>query len=833
MPSPQLINATIKTLLSIGPVGGTDATTDPFYVDEKKAVRTTNLVPNRTYLAYATMRGRTTQTNVPVGTTYEGLKFYNVAPGTQGILPLSVAAMNNAGLIDFQWAVANGVYTNIILPVFNGAPPPAPPANQTTMDSYMTWLFASSQDPNGQVYKFDQSLNATFWQIGMPSFFGPGLPAFSNGMIYGTGYYWCFTFANQTQESAPSRPVGPYNLGVINGPPLTSSANGPPAAPTIAHVAGGSIPSGAYYIACTAVIGSTETALSPNVNVDVGTNHTVNVTLANPGIAGATGFNTYFSTDGVNYHQQGTTNVTFGTANVVTSYNASGAAPPGAAASAPPAAVLSTTAGGTLPARTYYVIITYLTATGESLGSPESTIYIPANFFVVVSSPPAVTGSTGYNIYISETSGQETKQQTNEAIGSAWTESGSGLVLGQQAVLTVQTCEDPQCTTVNLYRIGGTLGQWLYVGSVANGSSTITDNLPDASVTGQALIFNRDAPAPFVAIKAHKDRMWGFGYPAYTSFQSPIPAAPSDLWYSNYNEPWGFDNVNQVLPVDDHTEGDVAVALAEVGSDLLLMKSKSIWILYGDAPDSFFVQKQFDIGCSSQFSVVQALGVVFWLSNQGIYMFDGSTLTYISKDIKAILDGFSEADFAASCAWFSDRMYWISFPTQFMAFGYDTTTNSWWPSTMYANVAAFDPEALTRAGSVDYVLAGMNGSPCLLDWWFSAETDRGLPINSSLVSRVSSPDVNATMRGRSVELNGQLGPTDVVSIIVDFNPDLLPNPASTTVFTGKIPRQLISLAPGQQGQLLQLTIQATTSSAFILESATVYGWIRRLYNQFG
>ena len=102
------------------------------------------------------------------------------------------------------------------------------------------------------------------------------------------------------------------------------------------------------------------------------------------------------------------------------------------------------------------------------------------------------------------------------------------------------------------------------------------------------------------------------------------------------------------------------------------LESQDDLALYGQSPSDYFVEKLFDVGAVSKLSSFVALGVAFWLSRQGIYMFDGATLTYLSKPIKLILDTFSEADFAACTGCFDDRIAWFSFPTQGISLGYDT-----------------------------------------------------------------------------------------------------------------------------------------------------------------
>lgn len=94
----------------------------------------------------------------------------------------------------------------------------------------------------------------------------------------------------------------------------------------------------------------------------------------------------------------------------------------------PAAPTLSTTAGGSLGTRTEYVKITYTGAAGESAPSSESSIAVAASFLGKVTSPAASTGATGYNVYASDSTGNEVLQNTTPiAIGTDHTEPTTGL----------------------------------------------------------------------------------------------------------------------------------------------------------------------------------------------------------------------------------------------------------------------------------------------------------------------------------------------------------------------------------------------------------------------
>lgn len=106
---------------------------------------------------------------------------------------------------------------------------------------------------------------------------------------------------------------------------------------------------------------------------------------------------------------------------------------------APATPTTGTTIGGALGLFTYYVKITYIDSTGESIASAEATQIVPALSILTVTSPVASGAATGWNVYVSISSGAETLQNSSAlAIGTNWTEPTTGLVSGA-ALPTINT----------------------------------------------------------------------------------------------------------------------------------------------------------------------------------------------------------------------------------------------------------------------------------------------------------------------------------------------------------------------------------------------------------
>lgn len=149
--------------------------------------------------------------------------------------------------------------------------------------------------------------------------------------------------------------------------------------------------------------------------------------------------------------------------------------------------------GVNLATTTYYVVVTYVTALGETGPSPETSRTIGSgnsntqDQVLVVASPPGAAGVLGYNVYIGEQSGSWSLQNGGPIpIGTSFTMDGDGLVQG---------VPPPANTTgyytqgVIMFTGGANIGLSRFVVNYINESNghglvTIIDALPTAPTPG-------------------------------------------------------------------------------------------------------------------------------------------------------------------------------------------------------------------------------------------------------------------------------------------------------------------------------------------------------------
>ena len=176
---------------------------------------------------------------------------------------------------------------------------------------------------------------------------------------------------------------------------------------------------------------------------------------------------------------------------------------------------------------------------------------------------------------------------------------------------------DPQVTDLNLYRLGGSLGTWNLVTTLTYTKNLFKtpyyDTTPDTAITGQQLVVFRDSPPPFKYIATHMERIFGFNIPVdYNPITTyDIKADPSVVWWSNLNEPWGFNSeVNNFTCGDNHFS-DLGAGLMELGGVLLALKTRRCYFIFGSTDTDFQPIFAWFVGCDAPLSVATGYGMGF------------------------------------------------------------------------------------------------------------------------------------------------------------------------------------------------------------------------------
>lgn len=407
---------------------------------------------------------------------------------------------------------------------------------------------------------------------------------------------------------------------------------------------------------------------------------------------------------------------------------------------------------------------------------------------------------------------------------------------GLDTVLTSAPYNYPSTATINVYRNSSASlsGQPQFVGSFAltslSGGHTFQDDYADSTISGQALITHQDPPPNFFTMRAHKSRMFGFGWglfsapnPASTNFNSHLSHA-SELWYSAVNQGWSWDGTNQVIDCGRNDQGDNAVALAVAGSVLLCLKNKSTWILYGSTPADFIAIPTFEVGAVSQRLTIEAYGVVFWAAPNGqIWMYNGN-LICISADIQEELYELVKNQpnvYFSGNGWAHGRSVFFGFDYGTAVYEYQIDRNEWWKNGVIVDVGYYDTQTQECLGFV-------NSTSTVFAELYQNEGDFGNSMYSFWTSPVMDcGDALVTKEFTHVLVQGlSYADSVTIQVTVDPGPNQIQNSVVVSLNSNQV-RQIVSLPKGMIGNEVQVKISTTVTDYMELQRVSLYGVIKR------
>jgi hypothetical protein len=369
-----------------------------------------------------------------------------------------------------------------------------------------------------------------------------------------------------------------------------------------------------------------------------------------------------------------------------------------------------------------------------------------------------------------------TAQQANLTGGSA---TGgvqfTGLNAGPNGQRTAGV--DGTTYTTNIYAQSSLQEGYFLVGNAAT-NNTFVDNTSDedlATNTPLLLVdgsaFQRDPPPlgpfgvpvnrvitnlPFIGV--WQNVMFVFTHIDANIIEGSPPT--TQWWYSLPGQPDYFSSDTRALLLQDNIElglaaqignvfdynapvGDYAKACAPVGSYLMCCKRRETWLVYGNGTTAspFTQQRIFDFGTQSIRSVTACVGGAFFLTENGVYFFDGNTPQYEETKFRTVnTDALNirTNDSIRAVGVFSNMTYYLFYPTLGKGYGYNTITGEWMSELEYApcneNAISFTPaENVTNASNtslINRVVSARYGLPSAVDFLFADPVnDLGSPQN--------------------------------------------------------------------------------------------------------
>lgn len=206
------------------------------------------------------------------------------------------------------------------------------------------------------------------------------------------------------------------------------------------------------------------------------------------------------------------------------------------------------------------------------------------------------------------------------------------IAVTQDIRINIPVSADPQVVARNIYRTStdgvSPIQPFLFTGTVAdNITLTFDDHTPDANL-GVEAEFDNDKPPVLKFIETSQQRLWG------------VEAAnPNRVRFSKTfnHQAWPTLFFIDVNPDD----GDMISGIISFFDILVVFKRESIYVISGQDETNFVLQRaQTDsrIGCVAFRSIAVVNNFVVFLSERGIYAFDGLRTQYLSENLEGIFD---------------------------------------------------------------------------------------------------------------------------------------------------------------------------------------------------
>jgi hypothetical protein len=423
-----------------------------------------------------------------------------------------------------------------------------------------------------------------------------------------------------------------------------------------------------------------------------------------------------------------------------------------------PTVVLSTSpVGGNIPEETRFYVYTQVTTMPDGTVSETS----PENF----ATPDQITTAAGVTNSITLTP-------------AAPPNGFDGFNKGPNGQTLVGI--DGTKYNTNIYAQSSLQAGYFLVGTTDGTNSPFIDTLSDEQLAEQPPLlvvngsaFQRDPPpvgpfqnpvAPFSVIynrpflAVYQNCMFVFTHIDNIIVGGSAPS--TQAWYSLPGKPWEFSSDTRALLLNNNVEmpmnassdefdynantGDYAKALGFAGSYLFCAKRRETWLIYGNGTDAspFTQQQVLNVGTQSIRSVTSAVGGCFFMSENGLYFFDGQSPQYEESKFRFVNTDFltvSDNDNIHCVGAFSNLTFYLFYPTLGKGYSYNTVTGEWMSELEYGPFsedaifstpadASIDPIVNPTGNLINQVVAARFGLPAAVDYLFADQVnDLGSP----------------------------------------------------------------------------------------------------------
>ena len=201
---------------------------------------------------------------------------------------------------------------------------------------------------------------------------------------------------------------------------------------------------------------------------------------------------------------------------------------------------------------------------------------------------------------------------------------------GKSVTVTMVVSSDARSDKHRIYRRKVSNGEtkWSLIEEIAEGTSYTDDNVDEDVDTDRSAPLSSTAVLPaFEHCKFYNNRMfWAGGASNKDRLYFSEPDRPGTVLDENEN--W--------IRIGAEDESSPITGLSALLNGLVIFKRDAIWVLSGDGPENFFVQKVVDgIGCIGHGSIVNVENYVYFAAEFGLYRFNLSEVEELSGDISS------------------------------------------------------------------------------------------------------------------------------------------------------------------------------------------------------
>lgn len=211
------------------------------------------------------------------------------------------------------------------------------------------------------------------------------------------------------------------------------------------------------------------------------------------------------------------------------------------------------------------------------------------------------------------------------------------------------------------------------------------------------------SPPVFKQLILHKNRLWGVD-----------ASDPTKLFFSDETEYEKYTSTNFVYIPAPKT-ADPITALEIIQDNLVVWTRSNKYILYGSDLTNFVLRKAASNKGAVNDQVAQVYqNYAFYLSDDGVYMFNGASDKIISSKIKSKIDAIADKSRCTSAL--HDNKYYLYYPSEGQAVNnrclvYDLVYEAWWDDD---NAFVSNAYAFVGSGDSGQLVVGSNRAGFLM-----------------------------------------------------------------------------------------------------------------------